>query len=111
MELRPYREVKRKKTRVISVGKVLVGGESPIRVQSMTNTLTTNDNDGGNNDNDNGNDDDNNIGNDNNSNINDDIELTTNINDNTTIENEVLQKVKSLCDRFPLYPSLSYMKK
>ena len=41
MELRPYREVKRKKTRVISVGKVLVGGESPISVQSMTNTLTT----------------------------------------------------------------------
>tara|TARA_B100000965_G_scaffold400800_1_gene423356 strand:+ start:282 stop:1376 length:1095 start_codon:yes stop_codon:yes gene_type:complete len=41
MELRPYREVKRKKTRVISVGNVLVGGESPISVQSMTNTLTT----------------------------------------------------------------------
>ena len=41
MEIRPYREVKRKKTRVINVGKVLVGGDSPISVQSMTNTLTT----------------------------------------------------------------------
>ena len=41
MEIRPYREVKRKKTKVIKVGKVLVGGESPISVQSMTNTLTT----------------------------------------------------------------------
>ena len=41
MELRPYREVKRKKTKVIKVGKVLVGGDSPISVQSMTNTLTT----------------------------------------------------------------------
>ena len=42
MEIRPYREVKRKKTKVINVGKVLVGGDSPISVQSMTNTLTTN---------------------------------------------------------------------
>ncbi|MDC3152279.1 flavodoxin-dependent (E)-4-hydroxy-3-methylbut-2-enyl-diphosphate synthase [Pelagibacteraceae bacterium] len=41
MEIRPYREVKRKKTKVISVGKVSVGGDSPISVQSMTNTLTT----------------------------------------------------------------------
>ena len=41
MEIRPYREVKRKKTKVIKVGKVLVGGNSPISVQSMTNTLTT----------------------------------------------------------------------
>ena len=41
MELRPYREVKRKKTKVIKVGKVFVGGDSPISVQSMTNTLTT----------------------------------------------------------------------
>ena len=41
MEIRPYREVKRKKTKVIKVGKVLVGGDSPISVQSMTNTLTT----------------------------------------------------------------------
>ena len=41
MEIRPYRVVKRKKTKVIKVGKVLVGGDSPITVQSMTNTLTT----------------------------------------------------------------------
>ena len=41
MEIRPYREVKRRKTKVIKVGKVLVGGNSPITVQSMTNTLTT----------------------------------------------------------------------
>ena len=41
MEIRPYREVKRKKTKVIKVGKVSVGGNSPISVQSMTNTLTT----------------------------------------------------------------------
>ena len=41
MEIRPYREVKRRKTRVVKVGKVLVGGDSPITVQSMTNTLTT----------------------------------------------------------------------
>ena len=33
--------IKRKKTNVIKVGKVLVGGDSPISVQSMTNTLTT----------------------------------------------------------------------
>ena len=42
MDIRPYRTVKRKKTRLIKVGKVAVGGDSPITVQSMTNTLTTN---------------------------------------------------------------------
>ena len=41
MEIRPYREVKRRKTKTIKVGKVLVGGDAPITVQSMTNTLTT----------------------------------------------------------------------
>ncbi len=41
MELRPHRIIKRKKTKVIKVGKVLVGGSSQISVQSMTNTLTT----------------------------------------------------------------------
>ena len=41
MEIRPYREVKRKKTKIIKVGKVSVGGDFPISVQSMTNTLTT----------------------------------------------------------------------
>lgn len=41
MEIRSYRVVKRKKTKVIKVGKISVGGDSPISVQSMTNTLTT----------------------------------------------------------------------
>ena len=42
MSLRPFRDIKRRKTKVINVGKVKVGGENPILVQSMTNTLTTN---------------------------------------------------------------------
>ena len=41
MEIRPHREILRKKTRKIQVGKVAVGGDSVISVQSMTNTLTT----------------------------------------------------------------------
>ena len=41
MEIRPHRKITRKKTRKIMVGKVPVGGDSPISVQSMTNTLTT----------------------------------------------------------------------
>ncbi len=41
MEIRPHRIINRKKTRRISVGKVFVGGDSLISVQSMTNTLTT----------------------------------------------------------------------
>ena len=41
MEIRPHRIIKRKKTKKIKVGKVFVGGDSPISVQSMTNTLTT----------------------------------------------------------------------
>jgi len=41
MEVRPHRIIKRKKTKEIKVGKVKVGGSSPISVQSMTNTLTT----------------------------------------------------------------------
>ena len=41
MEVRPHRIIKRKKTKVINVGKIKVGGDSPISVQSMTNTLTT----------------------------------------------------------------------
>ncbi len=41
MEIRPYRSIKRKITKQIKVGKVNVGGNSPISVQSMTNTLTT----------------------------------------------------------------------
>tara|TARA_A100001011_G_scaffold74985_1_gene77118 strand:- start:1861 stop:2955 length:1095 start_codon:yes stop_codon:yes gene_type:complete len=42
MEIRPHRIIKRKKTKAIKVGNILVGGESKISVQSMTNTLTTN---------------------------------------------------------------------
>ena len=42
MSIRPFRYIKRKKTKVINVGKVKVGGNNPISVQSMTNTLTTN---------------------------------------------------------------------
>ena len=41
MEIRPHGIIKRKKTRIINVGKIKVGGDSPISVQSMTNTLTT----------------------------------------------------------------------
>ena len=41
MSIRPYRDIKRKKTRKIKVGKVEVGGDAQISVQSMTNTLTT----------------------------------------------------------------------
>ena len=42
MSIRPFRDINRKKTKVINVGKVKVGGDNPISVQSMTNTLTTN---------------------------------------------------------------------
>jgi len=42
MSTRPFMEIKRKKTKVIKVGDVKVGGDNPISVQSMTNTLTTN---------------------------------------------------------------------
>jgi len=41
MQIRPHRIIKRKKTKKIKVGKVFVGGDSKITVQSMTNTLTT----------------------------------------------------------------------
>ncbi len=41
MQIRPHRIIKRKKTKKIKVGKVYVGGNSKITVQSMTNTLTT----------------------------------------------------------------------
>ena len=42
MSVRPFRDIKRRKTKKIKVGKVFVGGDAPISVQSMTNTLTTN---------------------------------------------------------------------
>ena len=41
MQIRPHRIINRKKTKEIKVGNVSVGGNSPISVQSMTNTLTT----------------------------------------------------------------------
>ncbi len=41
MSFRPFRDIKRRKTKVINVGNVKIGGENPISVQSMTNTLTT----------------------------------------------------------------------
>ena len=40
--LRPYQIIKRRKSNVISVGNVKIGGDNPIAVQTMTNTLTTN---------------------------------------------------------------------
>ena len=42
MSLRPYRDIIKRKSKEINVGKVKVGGDNPISVQSMTNTLTTN---------------------------------------------------------------------
>jgi len=41
MSIRPFRDIKRKKTREINVGDVKIGNNNPISVQSMTNTLTT----------------------------------------------------------------------
>jgi len=41
MNIRPFRNIKRKKTKKIKVGKIEIGGDAPISVQSMTNTLTT----------------------------------------------------------------------
>ena len=42
MSLRPFRDIHRRKTKVIKVGNVKIGGDNPISVQSMTNTLTKN---------------------------------------------------------------------
>ena len=39
--IRPFRENKRRKTKTIKVCNIYVGGDAPISVQSMTNTLTT----------------------------------------------------------------------
>jgi (E)-4-hydroxy-3-methylbut-2-enyl-diphosphate synthase len=41
MTVRAYREIHRRKSRQIRVGSVPVGGDAPISVQSMTNTLTS----------------------------------------------------------------------
>ena len=40
MSIRPYRQIHRRKCRQIQVGAVAVGGDTPITVQSMTNTPT-----------------------------------------------------------------------
>ncbi len=40
MSLRPFRDIHRRKTKEINVGNVKIGGNNPISVQSMTNTLT-----------------------------------------------------------------------
>ena len=39
--VRPWRNIYRRKSRKINVGSVAVGGDAPISVQTMTNTLTT----------------------------------------------------------------------
>ena len=41
METRPHRIINRRKTKKINVGNIFVGGDSPISVQSMTNTITS----------------------------------------------------------------------
>src|SRR2546428_1965033 len=41
MSVRPYRDIDRRACRQIHVGKVPVGGDAPITVQSMTNTVTS----------------------------------------------------------------------
>ena len=38
---RPYQDITRRKSRQIHVGRVAVGGDAPVTVQTMTNTLTT----------------------------------------------------------------------
>ena len=42
MSYKEFKNIKRKKTKEINVGGVKIGGDNPITVQSMTNTLTTN---------------------------------------------------------------------
>ena len=41
MNYREYQQITRRKSRQISVGKLKVGGDAPVSVQTMTNTLTT----------------------------------------------------------------------
>ena len=41
MNIRPFRDIERRKTKKIKIGQVEIGGDAPISVQSMTNTLTT----------------------------------------------------------------------
>lgn len=39
--VRPWRNIERRKSRQIRVGNLLVGGDAPISVQTMTNTITS----------------------------------------------------------------------
>ena len=39
--IRPWRSIERRPSRKIMVGKVAVGGDAPISVQTMTNTITS----------------------------------------------------------------------
>ena len=41
MSVREYRDIDRRKSRKIHVGSVAIGGDAPISVQSMTNTVTS----------------------------------------------------------------------
>ena len=41
MSYRPYQQIERRRSRQIHVGPVAVGGDAPISVQTMTNTLTS----------------------------------------------------------------------
>jgi (E)-4-hydroxy-3-methylbut-2-enyl-diphosphate synthase len=41
MSIRPWRDITRRQSRQIMVGNVPVGGDAPVTVQTMTNTLTT----------------------------------------------------------------------
>ncbi|HEX4259523.1 MAG TPA: flavodoxin-dependent (E)-4-hydroxy-3-methylbut-2-enyl-diphosphate synthase [Acetobacteraceae bacterium] len=41
MSYRPYQHIERRRSRQIHVGRIPVGGDAPITVQTMTNTLTT----------------------------------------------------------------------
>ena len=40
MSYRPYQDITRRRSRQIHVGRVAVGGDAPVTVQTMTNTLT-----------------------------------------------------------------------
>ena len=42
MSIRPWRDIERRKSRQIMLGAVPVGGDAPVSVQTMTNTLTSN---------------------------------------------------------------------
>ena len=41
MNIRPYRQIERRKSKKIRLGNIFVGGDSPISVQTMTNTITS----------------------------------------------------------------------